>query len=122
MKVEFHQGSLSVMAYEPISTDNFALKGCIQLTLSEFYILRALVSNMDAHISREQLILVGWPDCYVCANSLTMAIMALRRKLVKLGGFWEITTIQRVGYSLNLSFEFRYGNKIEILHNNCARV
>lgn len=110
INVEFHAGSLSVIVElncndlnrnDPISTT---------LTRSEFLLLRELVKHCGQHLSKEHLTHVGWPHSYVGPNSLNMAIMSLRRKLSAIGGFWEISTIQRHGYSLNLSMRNRHTN------------
>ena len=108
INVEFHAGSLSVIAElnnndlnhsEPISTT---------LTRSEFLLLRELVKYTGQHLSKDHLTHVGWPHSYVGPNSLNMAIMSLRKKLTAIGGFWEISTIQRHGYSLNLAMHSRH--------------
>ncbi|WP_227742452.1 winged helix-turn-helix domain-containing protein [Vibrio owensii] len=84
---------------DPISTT---------LTRSEFLLLRELVKHCGQHLSKEHLTHIGWPNSYVGPNSLNMTVMSLRKKLSFLGGFWEISTIQRHGYSLNKTLPYRH--------------
>ncbi|MHC0041870.1 helix-turn-helix domain-containing protein [Vibrio campbellii] len=106
IEVEFHFGSQKVISSHANLQHCSSSPYQVVLTRSEFLILSFLSRNLCQHFSKEQLIRQGWPDSYVGANSLNMAIMSLRKKLLKLGGFWEISTIQRFGYSLNPSLEY----------------
>ncbi len=105
INVEFHSGSLTILTEFPQKEDS---QLHIQLTRSEYFLLTELVAYQGQHLSKQHLTNKGWPDSYVGPNSINVAIMSLRKKLRLLGGFWEITTIQRHGYSLNLAMNHYY--------------
>lgn len=105
INVEFHAGSLTLFVEKLNASSD--VQFAINLTRSEYLVLRELVVHIGQHLSKEHLIFIGWPCSYVGPNSLNMTIMYLRKKLCVIGGFWEISTIQRHGYSLNLSIEHR---------------
>ncbi|OEF86459.1 winged helix-turn-helix domain-containing protein [Vibrio splendidus] len=95
MKITLHHASLRL-----------SIEGCsaikpIQLTLSEFLVLEELLAHQGEHLTKHHLLKTGWPNSYVCDNALNMVIMSLRKKLLMLGGWIEISTIYRVGYSLH---------------------
>lgn len=95
MKITLHHGSLR------LSIESCPTIKPIQLTLSEFLILEELFAHQGEHLTKRHLLKTGWPNSCVCDNALNMVIMSLRKKLLRLGGVIEITTIYRVGYSLN---------------------
>lgn len=105
INIEFHAGSLALVIEKrhKKKTELFSLT----LTRSEFLVLKELASNCGKHLSKEHLFRIGWPDSYVGSNSLPMTIMSLRKKLHLVGDFWEISTIQRHGYSLNVAMYYR---------------
>lgn len=99
INIEFHAGSLTLVVetlnhddLEPLQT---------KLTMSEYLLLKELVAHRGQHLSKDHLTHVGWPNSYVGPNSLNMSIMSLRKKLTRIGDFWQISTIQRHGYSLD---------------------
>ncbi|MFV8458733.1 winged helix-turn-helix domain-containing protein [Vibrio owensii] len=112
--IEFHAGSLTIVV-EPVSSLPSLEPFTVHLTRSEFLILKELASHQGEHLSKEHLTHIGWPHSYVGPNSLNMSIMSLRKKLSILGGFWEISTIQRLGYSLNRTVRHRH-TQIKIAH------
>ena len=95
MKITLHHGSLR------LSIEGYPTIKPIQLTLSEFLVLEELLARQGEHLTKHHLLKIGWPNSYVCDNALNMVIMSLRKKLLRLGGWIEINTIYRVGYSLN---------------------
>ncbi|MDP2491571.1 helix-turn-helix domain-containing protein [Vibrio splendidus] len=95
MKITLHHGSLR------LSIDGCPTIKPIQLTLSEFLVLEELLAHQGEHLTKRHLLKTGWPNSYVCDNALNMVIMSLRKKLLRLGGWIEINTIYRVGYSLD---------------------
>ncbi|WP_286300080.1 winged helix-turn-helix domain-containing protein [Vibrio apostichopi] len=97
MKLQLHEGSLKAELFDPKENKTISKR----FSRSEFLILRELLAHSEVHLTKEHLTQVGWPDSYVGENSLNMVIMTLRKKLAILGDFLEITTIYRVGYSLN---------------------
>lgn len=99
MKIILHHGSLR------LSIEDCTTIKPVQLTLSEFLVLEELLTHQGEHLTKHHLLKAGWPNSYVCDNSLNMVIMTLRKKLLKLGGEFEINTIYRTGYSLNSSIE-----------------
>ena len=71
------------------------------LTPTEFRILARLASRPGDAVRRRQLIDAGWAyGSIVHDNTLDVYIARLRRKLTRLPGAPEITTIHGVGYSL----------------------
>ncbi|NOH36273.1 winged helix-turn-helix domain-containing protein [Vibrio chagasii] len=95
MKINLHHGSLR------LSIEGYTTIKPIQLTLSEFLVLEELLAHQGEHLTKHHLLKAGWPNSYVCNNALNMVIMSLRKKLLRLGGRIEISTIHRVGYSLH---------------------
>ncbi|MCB5362125.1 winged helix family transcriptional regulator [Vibrio splendidus] len=95
MKITLHHGSLR------LSIEDCPTIKPIQLTLSEFLVLEELLAHKGEHLTKHHLLKAGWPNSYVCNNALNMVIMSLRKKLLRLGGWIEISTIHRVGYSLH---------------------
>ncbi len=95
MSILLHQGPLRLTMTE------YPKSPPIQLTLSEFLVLKELLIHQGQHLSKGHLIRAGWPNSYVCDNALNMVIMSLRKKLLKYRDTIEINTIYRVGYSLN---------------------
>ncbi|WGV98023.1 helix-turn-helix domain-containing protein [Vibrio sp. YMD68] len=112
MIVELNHGTLKINVYSSHFNQTAAPKTSIeaQLNQSEYLLLLTLFSNMGQHMTKHQLKLTGWPNTMVCDNSLNMAIMTLRNKLYELGNFWEISTIYRVGYSLNIHSDYKRVN------------
>ncbi|OEF22521.1 helix-turn-helix domain-containing protein [Aliivibrio logei] len=96
MEIKLYQSALFIEFNDIKNTSNLK----INLTRSEFFILRKLFEVKGKHLTKETLKTVGWPDSYVCDNSLTMSIMTLRKKLAAYSDVIRIKTIQRVGYSL----------------------
>lgn len=118
--VEFHAGSLTLVVVthphdEGTHTCDDREPLQAKLTLSEFLVLKELVAHRGQHLSKDHLTHVGWPQSYVGPNSLNMSIMSLRKKLSYLGGFWQISTIQRHGYSLDQTLSHRY-SQINVTH------
>lgn len=117
--VEFHAGSLTLVVVTHLHEETHIRDDLepfqAKLTLSEFLVLKALVAHRGQHLSKEHLTHVGWPQSYVGPNSLNMSIMSLRKKLSYLGGFWQISTIQRHGYSLDQTLSHRY-SQINVVH------
>ncbi|MGR5446951.1 helix-turn-helix domain-containing protein [Vibrio jasicida] len=108
INVEFHFSSLKIVAQCVDDEGVSRWIKYIRLSRSEYFILKALVLAGETHLSKNQLVEVGWPLAYVCANSLNMAVMSLRKKLMSLGNFWEISTIHRFGYGLSTTLEFNH--------------
>ncbi|CAE6910118.1 C terminal [Vibrio sp. B1FIG11] len=119
INIEFHAGSLSLIVDKRSNKKSPPVR--LPLTRSEFLVLKALVINSGTHLSKEHLFRIGWPDSYVGSNSLPMAIMSLRKKLHLIGDFWEISTIQRHGYSLNIAVFYRT-TKINVTYQGEADV
>ncbi|APX07783.1 hypothetical protein BWP24_09615 [Vibrio campbellii] len=119
MNIEFHAGSLSLIVDKRSNKKSPPVR--LPLTRSEFLVLKALVINSGTHLSKEHLFRIGWPDSYVGSNSLPMAIMSLRKKLHLIGDFWEISTIQRHGYSLNIAVFYRT-TKINVTYQGEADI
>ncbi|MGR5357992.1 helix-turn-helix domain-containing protein [Vibrio chagasii] len=99
MHLVLDQGSLKAVSLKFDQSRYVWLQ--VKLSRSEFVILEELVNNLGQHLTKTHLLKIGWPNYYVCDNSLNMVIMSLRKKLECLGGHIEIITIHRVGYSLN---------------------
>ncbi|MCK8086002.1 helix-turn-helix domain-containing protein [Vibrio coralliirubri] len=99
MHLILHKGSLRISL-----ADHPTIKP-IQLTLSEFLVLKELLTHQGEHLTKHHLLKMGWPNSFVCDNALNMVIMSLRKKLLRLGGWIEINTIYKVGYSLNKTDE-----------------
>ncbi|WDG07024.1 helix-turn-helix domain-containing protein [Vibrio campbellii] len=119
INIEFHAGSLSLIVDKRSNKKSPPVR--LPLTRSEFLVLKALVINSGIHLSKEHLFRTGWPDSYVGSNSLPMAIMSLRKKLHLIGDFWEISTIQRHGYSLNIAVFYRT-TKINVTYQGEADI
>ncbi|ARR44652.1 MULTISPECIES: winged helix-turn-helix domain-containing protein [Vibrio] len=119
INIEFHAGSLSLIVDKRSNKKSPPVR--LPLTRSEFLVLKALVINSGTHLSKEHLFRIGWPDSYVGSNSLPMAIMSLRKKLHLIGDFWEISTIQRHGYSLNIAVFYRT-TKINVTYQGEADI
>ncbi|MCC8256027.1 winged helix-turn-helix domain-containing protein [Vibrio campbellii] len=119
INIEFHAGSLSLIVDKRSNKKSPPVR--LPLTRSEFLVLKALVINSGTHLSKEHLFRTGWPDSYVGSNSLPMAIMSLRKKLHLIGDFWEISTIQRHGYSLNIAVFYRT-TKINVTYQGEADI
>lgn len=117
--VEFHAGSLTLVVVTHLHEETHIRDDLepfqAKLTLSEFLVLKELVAHRGQHLSKDHLTHVGWPQSYVGPNSLNMSIMSLRKKLSYLGGFWQISTIQRHGYSLDQTLSHRY-SQINVVH------
>ncbi|MFQ0976808.1 helix-turn-helix domain-containing protein [Vibrio campbellii] len=119
INIEFHAGSLSLIVDKRSNKKSPPVR--LPLTRSEFLVLKALVINSGTHLSKEHLFRIGWPNSYVGSNSLPMAIMSLRKKLHLIGDFWEISTIQRHGYSLNIAVFYRT-TKINVTYQGEADI
>ncbi|WP_404969685.1 transcriptional regulator [Vibrio campbellii] len=119
INIEFNAGSLSLIVDKRSNKKSPPVR--LPLTRSEFLVLKALVINSGTHLSKEHLFRIGWPDSYVGSNSLPMAIMSLRKKLHLIGDFWEISTIQRHGYSLNIAVFYRT-TKINVTYQGEADI
>lgn len=103
MKIELHEGPLKIVIVKNGADVSAQKVEQLQLTLSEFRILKELITNEGCHLSKEHLLKSGWPNSYVCNNALNMVIMSLRKKLNKTDVLFEINTIYRFGYSLNMT-------------------
>lgn len=95
-RIEF--GSLSV---DPDSYE-VSLKGeSLSLTLSEFKLLYALITNRGRVLTRDQLIeLVQGEGVAVVDRAIDTHVFGLRKKLGDCAGFVE--TVRGVGYRINL--------------------
>jgi two-component system OmpR family response regulator len=72
-----------------------------RVTPTEFRLLAALASRPGEVVRRRELIHAGWPyGAIVHDNTLDAYLARLRRKLRKLDGAPEISTVHGVGYSL----------------------
>ncbi|MGC9404429.1 helix-turn-helix domain-containing protein [Vibrio genomosp. F10] len=112
MIVELNHGTLKINVYSGHLNQSAKYTTSIeaQLNQSEYLLLSTLFANMGQHMTKQQLKLAGWPNTVVCDNSLNMSIMTLRNKLYELGDFWEIHTIYRLGYSLNIHSDYKKVN------------
>ena len=73
----------------------------VDLTPTEFRILARLAGAPGGAIRRRELVRAAWPHgAIVHDNTLDVYIGRLRRKLAKLEGSPEITTVHGVGYTL----------------------
>ena len=91
-----------------------------RLSYAEMAILIALIDAKGNAVSRDKLMILGWPGKIVVANSLNMAISSLRRMLRELEIGNVIVTIPKVGFRLEKHYLLAYinGDLCEEQHNN----
>ncbi len=91
----------ATFASTQLPTQQSAAASTPNLTPTEFRILARLASRPGDAVRRRQLIDAGWAyGSIVHDNTLDVYIARLRRKLGRLPGAPQITTIHGVGYSL----------------------
>ena len=72
-----------------------------RLSDAEVDVLKALIEAKGRVVSREELMVIGWPGKVVVPNSLNMAILTLRRVLEQFGLDDAIVTIPKVGFKID---------------------
>lgn len=97
-ELSFEDLTLSLSAYNITCKDK-----SVHLNFKEFEILRILMSNPAAVVTKEDLIVKVWGyDSNAVDNNVEVYISFLRKKLEFIGSCVEITALRKIGYRLEV--------------------